>query len=297
MLVIAGVALNARADDLEPALAARARSLSGEALRDIGRTVRAVRHRKDPARITAIKQVLESRGLAPDSAGGKRWSWSEADHASLSRVVLRRVLATGESEPTDDEQLDAMRTRQNRLNRQQLLDRAAVIVAAFDEARSGRSAESLVPVRTGGTAVGFSDQSGATVSYLIRHRVVFRRYIGAVPVLGREGEIDVSFDLDGNVEELTVPASEYQLSADLIVAPATAVASRSKLERAFTTAGFERAPRAVGELLTRNGSPARIKSLDCGYYDDGQAPALTRGCVVALTTEQSADELFIPTEP
>lgn len=286
------VAAAAGAQELQVAASNRSASLSGEALERTARgaAVRRGARGMNEAR-TAISNI-ERSGALKTQIGGRSYEWSAESHPSLARVVLKRVLAAGQTPPSNEETIAELRGTQSLVDEKAVLARAESLMAKLKaELRFSRD-ETFVPVHQGGGALGLEDHTTGRREVLVtERRVVYRRHVQGVPVLGRAGELEIVFDTRGEAKQIEVPTDDYSASSTL-----TAVRGREALQSAMRAVGFADAPTAVDEHVVKDGRRVLVKDLQCGLFDDEALGAMRRGCMVRYADEQASIEEFLPVQ-
>jgi hypothetical protein len=281
----------ASAEDLPKKQTSVADSLAGNVLGSA--TTQVDRHVRSDAtsRIARIKQELEKRKIIKAQKRSKKMDWAVETDAKYHRVTLKRVLASGETAPTAGERLAQLQQNTIQPTDAALVQVAQQVTQVVADIGGDPTDETLVPVRTGGTALGFTDGKKQT-SMVTGHSVVLQRYIGNTPVVGPGGTLFVWLDEQGEIESISLPTDAYQQVKSSAALPS----GKAPLQAAFSKQGLDRVPSKLGETLKLNGQSVTLKTMECGYIDDVDSTTLVRGCLVDVTDTRSAHELFVPAE-
>jgi hypothetical protein len=286
--VLLGVSA-ANAQELPASASNRSESLSGIAIDAVKTAADVTRGVRDTAAVTSLAQALVKANTLKTRIRGKRFDWVTYRHPSLERVVLRRAIAVGEVPPTSDEYLSDLRANQTSVTDASLLQRANAVAAAMKANGTFSPDETFVPVLQGGGALGMFDSTGKPTETLIsERRIVFRRHVVGIPVVGRTGEFEVRFDVAGEVMEMEVPSDNYTAGKTSLVA----TQGRSSLVTAMRALGFSDLP-ALGGTASKDGLAFKLDDLHCGLVDEGSGHQLQRGCYIRYISRSAPAEGII----
>ncbi len=279
---------SANAQELPAAASNRTASLSGAGIDSVKLAAKATRGVRDVTAIASLAKALVTSNILKATIAGKRQTWAAEQHPSLQRVILRRSLAAGEVAPTADDYLKGLRANQNSVSDAALLQHASAVVSALQTNGNFSSDESFVPIQQGGGLLGMGDPTGkqATEVLITERRIVFRRHVAGIPVVGRAGEFEVVFDAAGEVSQVEIPTDNYA-TGKVAFAPTS---GRASLVTAFKAHGFSDLP-ALHGTTQKDGITIRLEDLQCGLVDDA-GQQLQRGCVVRYHgSEAPSDEV------
>lgn len=300
-MTLAWGAAGAVAQELPAAANGRVASFSGTALSRIAASAAVRRGVRTAESVRASARALVQSGVLKTQLRGRAYDWDAGPHASLPRVVLRRVLAAGQSSPSEADYLAELRASQNAVDAKGILSRADGLVAQLSSAGLLPGSESFVAVHQGGGALGLEDAATGRRELLVtERRVVYRRHAGGIPIVGRSGEFEIVFDVQGDALEIELPSDEYSASSS-----AGASSGRSTLRtldgsaalaQAMRAAGFDRVPTAANAVVAKGGASFEVRDLQCGFMESESGTTLQRGCVVVYASKKAAVQELLPVD-
>ena len=137
--------------------------------------------------------------------------------------------------------------------------------------------EQLVALRADYRAEGGEDlTTGKVTSAVVANRMVFGRMINGVPVVGNGSKVFVTFTNDGSLESFRYDWPAYQAGATQAVVGPGEVLSRVQkvmgVRNGDTPTSVVAVPRAGASALPLTlATNTQLQSLECGYYDAGEA--------------------------
>jgi hypothetical protein len=274
--VTALFAFGIHAQELPSVTAARAKSFAGTSFEEASKEVRAVRGVRTSTHVVDIGKRFVASGLLKIKLKNRSFEWTTEQHPSLPRIHLHRLLSAKEPAVTPDEAMDELRKSQGVVDDRAVSARAEDVARALHEAGAFAQEETFVLVHEGQQPVIFVEPSGRQQGFIYKYRRVYRRHVAGVPVMGRAGEFEISFDADGEVEAIEVPTDSYQVTGKTL----PKLAAKSGLAQVSKRAGFDSGLSNVDQQLRRGGIEASVDDLQCGYVDDESNTKLARGCLV-----------------
>jgi hypothetical protein len=244
----------------------------------VPRLRRAVR---PPARTAAeLLADLQTRRLKQDEATDKAASaiWKEA--ADGRRRTLRRALRLADgTEGSRFKSFDQYAGRKIKLTDGGLVESASKVLSAVlaQEGTLGPG-EEFRPESTRLKKFRSASETGPEESVIVGARVILRRHVDSVPIVGPEGAAMVVFDADGSLVELDFPITVYKREP-VVATPRAGSVARQK--SAFVAAGFSITPGAPGQIVQRRNHDVEVLDMQCGFREVESSDALEKGCLVS----------------